>query len=275
MQRRANEVAPDLRVRRAPAGTIERGRRRWPFGRRSFTLVELLVALTIGSLLVVSVVSATRALSGTRQSAERRMARSSAARRAMETIVAALRNVRRDPIRDQPVIVGHPGGADGDRIDLQVISDHRVRPDGAESDQYEMSFFLAKPAGQPWPVLMCRKDHGLDEHPADGGIVTVVTEGIIALSFQYYVDNQWSDQWSSVEPRAPDAVRVTVVAVGSEAGDARVRPTPLSLSTVVPIRVNPPTEAQAPERPTGPAPGRSGSPPSERPAGPSSGGPQR
>ncbi len=216
---------------------------------RAFTLVEVVAALTIGSLIVVSVVSATRALSGARDGVDHRITRAASARRAMEAVVAALRNVRRDPIRDQPVIVGHSGGrgVGKDRINLLLISDTPVRTDGPESDQYEMSFYLAKPSGQHLPSLMCRKDHGLDQHPDDGGIATVVAEGIVGLSFEYYSDGEWSEEWPKTEPRTPEAVRVTVTAIDPQAADARVRPDPCILSTVVRIRVNTPTEPPSPE----------------------------
>jgi hypothetical protein len=215
--------------------------------------------MTIGSLLVVSVVSATRALSGTRQGVERRITRSTSARRAMQAIVAALRNVRRDPQRGKPVIVGHSGGgiADSDRIDLLVIGDRRARPDGPESDQYEMSFFLARPSGRRLPALLSRCDHGLDEHPDNGGIATVRAEGIVGLTFEYYADGRWTAQWSRAEPRTPEAVRVTVAAVGLQPNDSAPPPDPLVLSTVVPIRANQPSEPPPPEpeqQPGGPAP---------------------
>lgn len=237
---------------------------------RGFTLVEVLLALTISALLAVSVVSATRTLSSTRQSVDRRVERATSGRRAMEIVVAALRNVRRDPLPSQPIIVGRSGGrgARRDRIDLQTITDRRARPDGAESDQYEIGFYLAKPSGRQLPVLMRRQDHALDEHPDDGGIATVVAEGIVGLSFEYFADGQWSDEWPEAEPRTPEAVRVTVAAVGPESRNSRRLPKPFELSTVVPIHVNPPI-------PQPPDPNRdrerANQPESERP---SPGGPQ-
>jgi len=213
--------------------------------RRGFTFVEMLVTLTIGSLLMVSVVGATRALSSSRESVDRRVARQAAARRAMETIVAALRNVRRDPIRDEPVLVGTrgEGGSQGDRIDLLVINDRRCRPDGAESDQYEVSFSLSQRPGATLPALMCRKDHAFDEYPEDGGLVTLVADGIIGLSFEYLSGEQWLDDWPADEQRVPDAVRVTVAASDTKTMPARNKPNVTALSTVVALGAcQPPTK---------------------------------
>ncbi|MHC4675971.1 MAG: PulJ/GspJ family protein, partial [Planctomycetota bacterium] len=211
-------------------------------GNRAFTLVEVLVALTIGSLLVVSLVSATRALSNTRESVDRRIMRTSSARNALETIVAALRNVRRDPIRKKPAVIGYPGEPDtGDRINLQVISDSRSRPDGQESDQYEVSFYLNMLEDQQLPSLMCRKDHGLDDEHEQGGMATVVAENIVGLSFAYRrSDVEWVNEWSEFEPDAPKAVRVTVAAIDAGLQDMPVESDVTVLSTIVPIHSNKP-----------------------------------
>jgi len=210
------------------------------------------VTLTIGSLLVVSVVSATRALARTRASIDRRVERSAAGRQALETIVAALRNVRRDPIRQKPVLVGHRGATpqEGDRIDLLVLSHRRNRAEGAESDQYEMSFSLEQRPGSAVPALVCRKDHALDDEPDDGGLVTVVAEGIVGLSFTYWSGEEWLNEWPALSPRPPDAVRVTVAAALMEPAsgfDHRALGEHMTLTTVVPINV---------AQPAGERPGR-------------------
>lgn len=228
--------------------------------RPGFTLVELLVALTIGSLLVVSAVSATRALTDSRAAVDRRIERSAAARIAMETIVAALRNVRRDPIERQSVIVGHSGGAGrgNDRIDLLVISDRRCRPDGQESDQYEVSFRLEQQVGQRLPTLMCRTDHALDEHPDDGGLVTVVAEGIVGLTFEYLSGEEWQIEWPALSTQPPEAVRVTIRTATFEEDEAGpTAPGVVVLSAVVPLRIT---------QPPGERPDRA--PENERPGGP-------
>ena len=212
---------------------------------RAFTLVEMLVTLTIGSLLVVSVVSATRALARTRASIDCRIERSMAGRQAMETIVAALRNFRRDPIRRHPVLVGHRGATaqEGDRIDLLVLSSRRNRSEGAEADQYEMSFSLQRRPGAALPVLVCRKDHALDDEPDDGGLVTVVAEGIVGLSFMYLAGEEWMNEWPELSAHPPDAVRVTVAAAmmhPTSALDREAFGGAMTLTTVVPINITQP-----------------------------------
>ncbi len=203
--------------------------------RTAFTLVELLLAITISGLLVVSAVSAVRSLTSARESVDRRGQRLCQARQAIECVTSALRNIRRDVQGDDPVLVGRPGdrGEPGDRIDLLVIDQRRCRPEGPESDQQETSFSLATLPGREYPALLCRRDHALDDEPEDGGLATVVAEGIIDLSFEYYDGDQWQREWVE-QPAPPRAVRVTVAAV---ADDSRLdrKPDVLTLSTVVAI----------------------------------------
>ena len=222
-------------------------------GNRAFTLVELLVAMTIGSLIVVSLVSATRALSNTRENVDRRIMRTSSARNALETIVAALRNVRRDPIRKKPAVIGYPGEPDrGDRINLQMISDSRSRPDGQESDQYEVSFYLNILEDQQLPSLMCRKDHGLDDEHEQGGIATVVAEHIVGLSFEYRrLDDEWVNEWSEFESDAPKAVRVIVAAVNTGLQDMPSKSDVSVFSTIVPIHSDRPQQSRNNEQSQG------------------------
>jgi len=217
--------------------------------RYGFTLVEMLVALTIGSLLVVSIVSSTRALSGSRASVDHRIERQASARRAMEAITSALRNVRRDPIKTEPVVLGRSGGRDqgNDQIDLLVISDRPCRAGEPESDQYEMSFFLSQREDSPLPMLMCRKDHAFDEFPEDGGLVTVVAEGIVGLSFEYLREQEWLSDWPASEERPPEAVRVTVAAQNFDPARPEQPSEMTVLSTVVAIGVTQaPTEKPRP-----------------------------
>ncbi len=220
------------RQRRVPCSVGER---------HGFTLMEMLAALTIGMLVVLSAAGATRALTGTREKVDRRIEQCAEARRALEAITGALRQVRRDATAaEQPVVIGLRGGdGEGDRINLQVISDRRARAEGQESDQHEISFFLQQaPDGAALPSLMCRRDHGFDEHVEEGGMATLVAENIVGLSFEYQAGGEWYEQWAATELQPPEAVRVTVSSLGRP--DPRVaRPDVITLSTTVALHAAP------------------------------------
>lgn len=207
----------------------------------AFTLAELLVALTLMALLTAAIVSSTHALASTRARVDERLAASAAARQGLEAVVAALRNIRRDPDKDHPLIIGESSGPGNSRIELQVISDMRARTDSPESDQYELGFSLWQREGDGVPVLLCRRKNALTDKPGRGGVATVVAEGILSLSFEYYSQGQWQNEWTEAELGIPEAVRVTVAAAGAPAREPG-KVVPVTLSTIVPIHAQPPID---------------------------------
>ncbi len=110
--------------------------------------------------------------------------------------------------------------------------------------------------GQSLPSLVRRRDHALDDHVDDGGIATVVAEGIVELSFEYMTDNRWEPSWPETEPRALQAVRVRVAAMNPPrepmmAGGSPLMEDAAVLSTVVAVHVPPKPQEQAEARPGG------------------------
>ena len=77
------------------------------------------------------------------------------------------------------------------------------------------------------------------DDPTDGGVVTVVAEGIVVLQFEYLIGEEWVADWPPDEQRVPEAVRVVVGAVNSDRDERREnrRPELTVLTTVVPISV--------------------------------------
>ncbi len=165
----------------------------------------------------------------------------------MQTILGALRNVRRDPSQQAPLIIGKNDANGSSRIDMQVIGDHPVRADGVAADQQEVGFYLETSAGGT-SVLICRRDIALDDKPTEGGVATRVADGIVELHFEYYQGGQWYREWASTQPQPPQAVRVTLSAASPAPRDKQAGATQdrevVTLSAAVAIKVNPPTNDQ-------------------------------
>jgi len=121
-----------------------------------------------------------------------------------------------------------------------------------------MSFFLSSGSKGSLPALLCRRDHGFDEYPEEGGVVTMVAEGIVALSFEYYAQAQWFPEWRATEPLPPEAVRVTLVAACAPRAGARRAAETTVLSSVVAIHANAAEGGQ--NRGEGGTPNQGGSP---------------
>lgn len=219
---------------------------------RGFTLVEVLASLVVTALIVATIAGSTRTIARARERTQERVLRDQSARRALDAVVGALRQVRRDRVEDKPTVIGTPGRpGEGDRIDMLVVNDSIIREDAAESDQQEVGFMLVTREGQMLPSLVRRRDHALDEHVNDGGIATVVAEGIVDLHFEYMTDNRWEQSWPETEPRGLQAVRVRIAAMSPPREGARPSEETTVLSTVVAVQVPPKPEERNQERPGG------------------------
>ncbi|HEX2922535.1 MAG TPA: type II secretion system protein GspJ, partial [Chloroflexota bacterium] len=173
---------------------------------------------------------------------DERIAASAAARQGIEAVVAAVRNVRRDPDNERRLILGEPADGGNSRIEMQVISDVSARRDSPESDQYEVGFCIWQ-REDGVPVLLCRRNNGLAEKPGHGGMATVMAEGVVGFVLEYYSQGQWQNEWAEAEVGLPEAVRVTVAATGvARDGHGAAKVAPVMLSTIIPIHAEMPVD---------------------------------
>ena len=214
-------------------------RRGW---RRSFTLVELIVAGVITAFVLATVAASLSNLARARHSSRQRLEAFLRADAALELIrrdVASI--IRHDDLfftRFQLV----DGAADTEagrvnRDELLVFS-NRLRQSrsvefNGEGTQYEVQYRVDESEYEP--VLWQRRDDFPDEYPRGGGMATPIVDSIIALNIEAYDGFQWRQDWDSDYDGVPNAVRITVTASG-EAGEDKVYDAPVAtLRTVVAI----------------------------------------
>jgi general secretion pathway protein J len=220
--------------------------------RRGFTVLELVVAISIAAIVTAAIATSLSQLGRARDVAHLRM---TATRRATD----ALEHLRRDVqsmLRSDDLFhtrfrlapeTGSLEGREVDRDQLLAFS-QRLRPArpidySGEGQEYETQYRI-ETDGQG-PSLWRRRDPVPDQFEAAGGVAEPLGDGIVSLRLEAYDGSAWRQEWDSDIDGLPWSVRVTVTASGARMGEpALENPRSLvTLRTEIPIdRVMPPME---------------------------------
>jgi len=180
---------------------------------RAFTLVELLVAMAIGTLIVGACFAAFRTVLDAREKLAVRSALVTQGRAAVDEIAAAVRSAIAVEGIETPFF-GEDRDSDAlpdDRLTFFTVSDRNARRDDLESDIYEVSFYIVRDEETGRGVLARRKDPGVDDDITDGGILTEIALDVVALEMSYYDGLLWVDAWpGELDEGVPSAVRVSM-----------------------------------------------------------------
>ncbi len=194
---------------------------------RGFTLLELLVAISILAMVSILIYSAFAAMRRTKEGLERIQDRYREGRMAMQRVTRDLSAAYLSlhaPI-DTRITMQHTafvGKRDTptDRVDFNSFSNTRRDRDAHESDQAEISYFgVDNRSGSSSTIDLARR-LGVrpDLDPQHGGRVEVLATDIDLFQLEY-LDPQtamWTDTWDSTQVtgqpnRLPLQVRVTLV----------------------------------------------------------------
>jgi len=218
--------------------------------RRAFTLVELVVAIAVSAIVIVTVSSALSRISKTRDVARTRLEAVTRANAALDAIRRDLASTVRDGdlyftrilLKDAPTFSAY-GSVDRDEI---LVYNNRLRPMrrddyAGEGGEYESQYRIED--DRAGSVLWMRRDSVPDEMGEGGGMAIPVVDGIVGLQIQAYDGESWYDDWDSDLFGLPWALRVTIVATGESPDNPSSDPmtSTVSLRTQIPIdRVVPP-----------------------------------
>jgi hypothetical protein len=227
-----------------------------------FTLVELIVAMTLTTLVAGSTVLMLRSATGARRRVDRYTDVQREAGAAMAVLVTALRNAHRTGGEDYPLLGTDDirGSLPADRIRFFTLTHCRVRPGVAESDVCECEFLLHRREGNALSDLVRRRDPTRNDRPDGGGVVARVAANIVGLDIRYLDAEGWRNDRPEERQDWPLAVRVRIIAMAPEPPVRMV-----SLSRLVNFPYRPATTpAGLPGKPTEPpepaGPGKSDKP---------------
>lgn len=169
-----------------------------PGNGNGFTMVELLIAISILAMILITIYAAFQGTIKVIRTGSRGADNYQHLRLAIESI-------RRDlvcafiPPGEEGVLKGidnDSGGSDMDSIDFVTASNLMADPgeDRRESDICEVGYFISD---EHEGVLVRRVDLTVDSNPFSGGRLEPIAEKVVALNFQYYdaEEDKWLDSW--------------------------------------------------------------------------------
>ncbi len=189
------------------------------------TLIEAMVAIAILSMVSLLIAGGFTHMSRNREKIDDHTQRSHA-------ISMALRRIQRELSMAYVSAQVNPNDAltsvrtcfigrdrsNGDRIDFTSFSHQRLIRDSHESDQNELSYFLARhPEDNSRRVLARREDNRVDDRPQEGGRVEILLEDVEDFQLEY-LDPQtglWQQTWDTTQAvgqanRLPSQVKIVL-----------------------------------------------------------------
>lgn len=222
---------------------------------RGFTLAELIIALTLVSILAGATFVGISQAVRSRDASQAKAQAGARAHAAADYLVSALANALRDSdLTEARIAITRTGrtsqGADGLLLFSNLPRAVRPMSGQGEGGQGEVQFRLqpmspsvAQPASisEPMQALWRRMAPVVDDYPDAGGVATQLVDGLRSLSIQASSggSNDWMDVWDSDVNGLPHAVRLTIVATDDSAKQS------VTVQRVVAIdRVAPPAEIE-------------------------------
>jgi general secretion pathway protein J len=191
--------------------------------RRGFTLLEVILAVAILALVGTMVYGGFSQTALNKARVESDVDRSRIVHMALERmsreLTMAFVSTHANPSVDLRVVetafIGKDNGRD-DRIDFTSFSHRRLYRNAPESDQNEISYFVAEHPDDPdVQVLARREQNRIDDDPRRGGKSQIMVEDIDEFNVEYYdpLLSEWVQTWDTedvlAQPnRLPTQVRI-------------------------------------------------------------------
>jgi len=181
---------------------------------KGFTLVEVLVASTIGAFIALVAVGTLRAITASAEMVENNIGTSAEVRFASNMLATDLVNIYRDPNQENRRFIGIAEESEQGTISYLVfyaINRTKARIDQPEGDVYEVEYYLLK--DEERSMLMRRLWPNPDKEETEPrGILTVLAENIDVFEVRYFDGEDWSYEWPEQMEILPQLAEVNIVA---------------------------------------------------------------
>ncbi|HOO70945.1 MAG TPA: type II secretion system protein GspJ [Spirochaetota bacterium] len=184
---------------------------------QGFTLIEIVVASAIASMIMLMVYSAYR-------STLTSIKDMTGYAEMYENVNLAISKIDRDLSNcyykkdNKKICFICEAEGDNSRINFVTVSYNEFAMLGTPQDPYhrsdvhEVGYYLKEDAEYPGVFfLIIREENHYDDDPENGGTESILLENVISLQFQFKAGNDWDDTWDSREKsRFPELIKTTI-----------------------------------------------------------------
>ena len=176
-----------------------------------FTLVEVLVASTIGAFIVLVAMGTLKAVTSCTEMVDHNINAAAEVRFAATTLQRDLVNFYRDPNKANAKFVGTVETSGQESISYLVfytVNRIKARVAEPEGDVYEVEYYLLKDEDKS--VIMRRLWPNPNEELEPGGILSIIAEDIDVFEIRYFDGEEWSGEWPEDMEILPQLVEVNI-----------------------------------------------------------------
>ena len=179
-----------------------------------FTLVEVMVASTIGAFIMLVAVGTLKAITASVELVENNISTAAEVRFASNILKRDLVNFYRDENIENTKFIATSGGSGQESTSYLVfytVSRAKARADQPEGDIYEVEYYLMK--DEEKSLLMRRLwPNPNKEETEPGGILAVIAENIDLFEVRSFDGEEWSTEWPEEMQVLPQLIEVNIVA---------------------------------------------------------------
>jgi len=185
--------------------------------RTGFTLVEVLVASTIGVFIAMVAVGALRAIIASAEMVDSNINAAAEVRFAANMISRDLQNLFNDDDIESTKFIGTVEALEDNNYTSYLIfytlGRTKARIDQPEGDLYEVEYYLMQ-EGETSSLMRRLWPNPSKEYEElePGGILTVIAEDIALFEVQYFDGEEWFEEWPEEMQALPDLVSISIAA---------------------------------------------------------------
>lgn len=184
-----------------------------------FTLVEVMVASTIGAFISLVAVGTLKAVISSNELVDQNINAAAEVRFAANLIERDLINLYRDETIENTKLIGtieDLAEYSTSVLTFYSINRTKARAYEPEGDTYEVEYYLIQ--NEDLLSLMRRVWPNPNEEFEPGGILTTIAENIYLFEVSYYDGEEWYDEWLEEMESMPHMIEVNIAAKPQDLG---------------------------------------------------------